>query len=97
MRTFSELRTITSGVVMEVASRWGGLIWTPTKISPANEAATPDARKRVVCVMVMSFSLSEWVCTCRDANRGYIEQVGSTVQRLHFATINHLPRASELT
>ena len=54
--TFRELRTAISVVVMEVASRWGWLIWTPMKISPAATAATPADRVRVVGVMVMSGS-----------------------------------------
>ena len=76
MSTFSEFRTTTSVVVMDVTSRWGWLNWTPMKISPAATAATPAARVRVVGVMVMAGSLlfrwseaDAWGCLERMAGR----------------------------
>ena len=57
MSIFSELRMITSVVVIELASRYGWPIWTPMKISPAAAAATDAARSRNPWVMVTSFSL----------------------------------------
>src|SRR5688572_4685281 len=54
--TFSALRTTTSVVVTEVASRCGWPMLTPMKIAPAATAAAPAPRVSVVGVMVMSGS-----------------------------------------
>ena len=58
--TFSESRTSTSVVWMEVAFSCGWLIWTPMKMAPAAAAARPAHRVRRFGVMVMSGPFSGW-------------------------------------
>ena len=80
MSTFRESRTTTSVVVIEVASRYGWLIWTPMKMTPAATAARPAHRVRRFGVMVMSGPFSGWSAAGAG---GYLEPRKERVRPRH--------------